>query len=233
MSLSFILWYTQTFIIAAACIICLFTIGTDKNSTPEKKYILYYCIFDLCAMILINASQFIPQFPFFSKYISALFALCEILLIPFYIQTIMGKPKKTILPIIIFIVIVPISSIFLKSLNSLTFLITNLYIGYFVVSYVNWLFKEKTIKNLKDTKHYYIIQGISVCYLGSIPYYISGFISHFASDSSITAAVYDLQYAVYSTLNICMFIFLIFAFLKTKTSIPIKDIVEEIKNSNT
>lgn len=216
MSLAFILWYTQTFIISLACIVCIFTIGLDKTNSPEKRYILPYCILDLCAMILINASRYIPQYPFFTKYVSALFALAEFILIPLYIQSIIGKKRFFLLPTLIFIAIAPLSTIFLKSLNSLTFLATNLYIGYYVLKYINWLFKEKAIKNLKATRHYFIIQGLSICYLGSVPYYISGFISHFASDISITIAVDDLQYAVYSTLNICMFLFFIIAFINKR-----------------
>lgn len=213
MSIIFTIWWIQSVTIALATFICIFKIGLKQSQTPEKKYILPFCILDLTAIILLNLPYYFPSFGAAIKLITGAFALCELILLPFYILDTMGKPKNLLTPIILFLCIVPLSTHYFKSYNEFTFLITNLFVGYYVFKYIIWLFEVRAIKNLKQSQQYYIIQGIAICYIGSTPYFIGSFISHFFADQSIKEAILNFQYTIFVTLNICMFILFIKAFL--------------------
>ena len=204
--------YLQTAVIILATVICILPVGRFKITSSEKKYLLPYCIADSIAMILLNLSSYIPDIYIYNKLINCIFILVEMTLLTFYINDRMEKKNSFIIPAGIFLITILPSIYYFRNFYPIIFLATNVFIGIYIFKYIVWLLKIKPLKNLTKSSEFYVIQGMAVCYLGSIPYYISEITSQYTTEDLIYTVIQDLHYKIYPVLNIVMFLFFIKAF---------------------
>lgn len=209
-------WYAQLIVICLTSAIGLFVIGFNAKRTSEKKYLLPYCCINSIVMLLLSLDQYFPQYQFYPLYIICIWVFFELLFITFYLNEKMGNKNKIFFTLIIYLITVFLSAFIFRSQNSLAFLITNLLIGIYLFKYFIWIFKIKFFKDLPKTPEYYIIQGISICYLGSIPFFIGGFFAHLSRNDFIRNEIQNLHYTIYISLNISMYLFFLIAFIKQR-----------------
>ena len=200
----------QTIVITVGAITCY--LAPSANFVKEKKFILPYCICNVMAMSILLPDEFISLPARLIYAVMYCFACIEIIFIPNYIASIIGKKKRYLVQIITCASAFILSNIVVKNPTSLFFLICNLYITYYVCKYFIWLFKGTDRLELKQTSHYWIIMGICFCYTGSIPYFIAElFILRFGGDELYDELV-QIIFSTYIILNISMYIIFIKTF---------------------
>jgi hypothetical protein len=188
------------------------------NFVKEKKFILPYCIFNVLAMFVLLPDEFISLPASLIFLVMYLFACVEIIFLPNYIASIIGEKKGYLMQIIICSTAFILSNILVKNPTTVFFLICNIYITYYVCKYFIWLFKGDERFDLKKTNHYWIIMGISICYTGSIPYFIAElFILRFGKFELYNSLV-QIIFSTYIVLNISMYLFFVKSFLCKKIS---------------
>ena len=206
----------QTLFIILGTITCF--IGTKRNYEQERRYILPYCAYSALAMCFLLSSEII-NYPVSLIYTVMYIAGClEILLIPNYISSIIGKIKTYHTQIIICSSTFILSILAVQTPTTLLYLFSNLYITYYTCQYFIWLFKTNEKLDLKATTHYWLIMGLCICFTGSIPYYLSElFILKFEGHEVYDKLVKSFH-ATFIILNITMYILFIKAFICKRKS---------------
>jgi len=169
-------------------------------------------------MILLLLARF-TNAPASYYYLVMYIAGCsEILLIPNYISTIIGKKKQITIQLIICASTFMLSNYIVQNPTTILYLLSNLYITYFACLYFIWLFKNNEKLDLKKTTHYWIVMGICICFTGSIPYYLSEILIVKFESEEIYSQISSTYHTTFILLNITMYFFFIKAFLcKTKS----------------
>jgi hypothetical protein len=204
----------QAIIIVIGTIVC-YTFTRNGNET-EKRYIFPYCLSSAIIMCLLIHALLVDA-PYRYIYVLMYLAGCsEILLIPNYISTIIGKKKQIVLQVSICVTIYMASNYFVQNPITLLYLFSNLYITLYSGQYFIWLFKNNEKLNLKNTPHYWIIMGICICFTGSIPYYLSEFLIIRFESIEVFYQISSTFHSTFIILNVTMYIFFIKAFLCKK-----------------
>jgi hypothetical protein len=143
---------------------------------PERKYILLLLALDIPVMAII-VYHYINDIDSRLLWFSTIFySWCEIFLIPLYISEVTSIKKDYITPSVLAISSPILSIKLLHSLHELPYLLTNIYISYYIFKYFRWIFNYDKQLDLLKTSHFWIILGILLCYTTSIPYFITDLI---------------------------------------------------------
>jgi hypothetical protein len=210
MTITAVLTILQTLVIWTATIICYKSTRVDGGL--EKKFILPYCYLNSLVMIPLTLIEFIGIPIKVTFIIMFTFACIEIVILPSYIASVIGRKKNIAVAIIISILALLISEILIKTTTSVIYLFCNIYITFYVYKYFIWLFSEKDRLVLKHTPHYWIIMGICICYTTSIPYFIAELFLIKLGGFEAYRKVGNIAFLTYILLNICMFILFIKSF---------------------
>lgn len=206
----------QSTVILIGTIFCY--LAPTESYAKEKKFLLPYCIFNVLAMFVLLPDEFISLPANLIFAVMYFFACIEIILLPNYIASIIGEKKGYLIQIIICSTSYIFSNLLANNPTTVFFLICNIYITYYVCKYFVWLFKGDERFDLKKTNHYWIIMGISICYTGSIPYFIAEmFILRFGK-FELYENIVQIIFSTYILLNISMYLFFVKSFLCKKTS---------------
>ena len=204
----------QFLVILAACIIGTLKLG--KTSSPERKYILPFCYIDLVVTGVSIYNYYIGEEPMYLHILVFLFTCCEVIFLSFYISAILNKKIKYFVPSAFCIISLIASIILFKSLITLPYLTTELYLSYFGFLYIKWLFLKKDFFILKHTNHYWIVIGIILCYTASIPYWIADVLIKSSGIFELHRQYTLILFIAYIAMNIFMFILFIKGFLCQK-----------------
>jgi hypothetical protein len=209
-----VLYIIQTIVIITGTIICyVFTRNGNEN---EKRYILPYSIISATILCLLIHAKIVDASYRYMYALMYLGGCSEILLIPNYISTIIGKKKQIPLQIGICVTIFMASNYLVQNPVTLLYLFSNLYLTFYSCRYFIWLFKNNENLNLKNTPHYWIIMGICICFTGSIPYYLSEFFIIRFESSEVFDVISSTFHSTFIILNVTMHIFFIKAFICKK-----------------
>jgi hypothetical protein len=183
----------------------------NKNS-PERKYILLFCLIDIPIMA-ITSYYYTNQiyFKLFWLY-ELLFSWCEIFLISFYISDIISKNKKILPPALICIICPALSFLLLKNLHEIPLLASNIYLTYYVFLYFRWIFTSKTQFNLLKASHFWIVLGVCLCYSTTIPYWITELIIWTWGGMDLHEKIDLNLFSIFIILNMIMYILFIRSF---------------------
>lgn len=201
----------QFLVILCACIIG--TIQLRKTPSPERKYILPFCYIDLVVLGIIVYYYTINKYPNIIDFLVLLFNGCEIFLLSFYVQTITRKKRDFLYPFAVFTLSPILSIILFKNPTILPLLSTEIFLTHFAFKYIKWLFEGDRILKLNNSKHYWIMMGIILCYTISIPFWISFILVLASGESELYTLINEVLFIFYILLNIIMFILFIKAFL--------------------
>lgn len=208
MKVEYSIWYTQFIAIIVATILLYIHTRRHSDLVSEKKYLLPYLIIDSLAMILFAIDTYvIHKIPTF--FVTFIFTGFEIVLVPLYIAHIIGQKIRLILPVSILLISQFISMIVFKHLTTFTYLAVNLYISYYIFKYWIWILKYQTEENKTKSFHFDVIQGFSICFLGSVPFFIGSLIANLLTDESYRVFFDQFEYVGYCLLNIFVFVFII------------------------
>lgn len=164
----------QFFVIIATSIVGGFNILGKK--CPERKYIFLLLALDIPVMAVI-IFHYVNNIQSSILWLTTIFySWLELFLIPFYISEIISTRKDFFAPTFLAISSPILSIILLNNIHELPYLITNIYISYFIFKYFKWIFNYDKQLDLLKTSHFWIVLGLLLCYTTSIPYFITDLI---------------------------------------------------------
>ncbi len=201
----------QTLIIFIGTIITF--LSTRHNNRNERKYILPYCLCNMLAMFILTPYEFIEIPLKVIEITMYIFACCETIILPNYLASIIKKKKGNTFQIIICTSALFISQFVANNYTSLIYLVSNIYISYYVYCYFIWLFNGNEDVDLKKSTHYWVVMGICVCYCGSVPYWFAELIILNQSGFLLYNQIAKLIFIMYIILNISMYLLFIKAFI--------------------
>lgn len=199
-----ILITVQLLVTLINCIYGFRLFRNKETNSNELKFIYSFCLIDFLTGVLIfwyNLSPLeIPYFTFFEL----TFIYAEILLLPTYISKILNVRHNFIIPLVL-CVFPSITSFFLfKNPSIISQAISGIYITYYCFKYFKFLFTTNRIFSIGNSKHFWIILGIMICYTGSIPSSVNMMILETIGTSNIEHSIANVMVNLYLMLNITM-----------------------------
>lgn len=201
----------QFIVILATCLVGLRLLWEGKS--PEKTYILPFCIIDLVVTGIIVINHLIGRYPNYFQIIIIIFSWCEIFFISQYISSVIGRKKNTFRLVAICLLSPICSYILLHDYTLFPMLITGIYLSYCSYLYLEFLITQKNNVNVSTTPHYWIILGTIVCYTASIPYWISEILFKLSNIEELNYELSQILFTIFVILNICLHLIFIKAFI--------------------
>ena len=200
----------QFVVILATCLVGLRLLKEGKS--PEKTYILPFCLIDLVVTGVTVYTYYYYKFHFNLTILVVVFSWVEIFLISYYIKDVTGENKEIFIPLSLCIISPIISKILLEDYHLLPMVTSCIYITFYTFKYIKWIFHKESNISLKETRHYWIVLGIMLCYTTSIPYWISDLFLQ-RSFADMYHHLSRAFFIYFVCLNVIMHLFFIKAFL--------------------
>ena len=186
----------------------------DKNQNIfERKYIYSFCILDLVTGIIIKYYNLTDDSVWYFPLFELIFLFSEIILLPAFICSTMNLKQNKIMLILLCIIPPIISQLLFNYPTFLSQAISGIYISIYCIKYLKWLLSTKKIFPLAQTRHFWIVIGIMICYTATIPSCFTILLLHSVAKTELETQFADLIINFYLILNITMHIF----FLKALT----------------
>src|SRR5437867_11612816 len=142
----------KKFQIIQLLVICLTIFIGFKNckkaNSPERKFILPFCISECIILSVAIYNYLNNSFPTYLYFLVVIFSWCEIFFLSFYICSIINKKHNILIPISINIICPLVSMMTFNNPTLIPMVASNVYISLFIFWYFKWLFTNKYIFNL-------------------------------------------------------------------------------------
>ncbi len=135
----------------------------------ERKYIFPFCLIDFITSILFFYANNLGHSPAIIYHLQMVYLGAEIILLPTYMNSVMGKETNYTYPGLI-IVFATIVSFYASNFTADALSVFNgLYITFYCIKYIKWLLTQETIYQYKTLPHFWIVFGTMLCYTSTIP----------------------------------------------------------------